>query len=177
MTSLCHSLRKVLAIVPLRKFHVQQDLCRGFCICQHEVYLPASPSDDCQHKEEMNGLPRDDWSIHFPIIDASLLLTTMYVESCLPFIDFACVNTPFALHGPHHVQYSGPFWYFASGDYFPVSVSYVILALLVHGSLELVSIGRLLGFMKVHDVWIRTRGVHHGLLHIFLYFVLPLGRQ
>ena len=118
MAPLCHSLRKVLAIVPLRKFHVEWDFRGGLHICQHEVYLSASPlSDDCQHEEEADGLPRDDWSICFPIIDASLLLTTVYVELCLPFVDFTCVNPSLVSHGPHHVQHSHPFWHFSSGDY------------------------------------------------------------
>ena len=130
---------------------------------------------DCQHEEEADGLPHYNWSTGFPVIDAPLLLPTMYVELCLPFVDFTCVDPSLALHSPHHVQYSCPFQHFFSGDYLPVFASYAILQLLVHGPFELVSIGRLHCFMKVHDVWICTRHVHHGLLHMFLYLILPLG--
>ena len=168
------TLRKELAVIPLRQFHVEWDFSGGLHICQYEIYLSALPcSDDCQREEEVDGLPCYDWSIGFPVIDTPLLLPTTYVESCLPVVDFACVDLSLVSHSPHHVQYSHPFWHFFY--YLPVFVSYVILQLLVHGPFELVSIGHLHCFMKVHDVWVCTRCICHRLLHIFLYLILPLG--
>ena len=176
VTPFCHSLWKELRIIPLGQFHVEWEFHRGLCISLHKIYLSALPSsDDCQDEEEADGLPRYHWGIHFPVIDALLLLPTMHIELCLQFVDLTFVNLSLASHSPHHIQHSCDLWHFMPGNYLPVLVSNVILQLFVHGPFELVSIGCLHCFMKVHDVCFGTRRVRHGLLHLLLYLVLPLS--
>ena len=68
------------------------------------------------------------------------MLSTMDIESGLPFVNFPHVNLLLLVHGPEHVQYLSPFGYLLIWDHYPVLTGDVVIQFLIHCLQEMISI-------------------------------------